>query len=71
MDEQKRYRRPRRQRVRPTGFPPGAAGTTRGGAKWQVGGCCLPIPIGCMGLMTVLGTLGAVVVPDARRRGQE
>ena len=66
------FGRDQQQRVRPSGFPfPGVRGTTRGGTRWQVGGCCLPIPIGCMGLMTVLATIGAVAVPAARRRRQD
>jgi hypothetical protein len=40
--------------------------TTRRGTRVSVGGCCLPLPIGC--LTVVATTLGATVVSIARRR---
>lgn len=40
--------------------------TTRGGARVSVGGCCLPLPLGCLTLS--LGGAGMVVASMARRR---
>lgn len=39
---------------------------TRNGTRVSVGGCCLPLPIGC--LTVLAGTLGAAAVSIARRR---
>ena len=40
--------------------------TTRRGTRVSVGGCCLPLPIGC--LTIVATTVGAAAVSIARRR---
>lgn len=37
---------------------------TRSGTQVTVGGCCLPIPIGCLGVLT----LAAATVREVRRR---
>ena len=38
--------------------------TTRRGTRVSVGGCCLPLPIGCL---TLVATAGAAAVAVARR----
>ncbi len=54
---------PRRGRLRRPPFPTYSR-TTRSGTRVTVGGCCLPLPIGC--LATVLTVSGAVVVRAIR-----
>lgn len=56
----------RRGRFRLFGPFPTYSTTTRRGTRVSVGGCCLPLPIGC--LTVTLATAGAAVSAAARRR---
>ncbi len=53
---------PRGGRLRGLPFPSYTT-RTRGGTQVTVGGCCLPIPIGCLGVLT----LAAAVAREVRR----
>lgn len=52
---------------RPTGLPfPGISGTTKGGTRYYVSGCCLPLPLGCLTVLTMAGSAALA----ARLRGR-
>lgn len=40
---------------------------TRGGSQVTVGGCCLPLPLGCLTTVAAAGVITAVKVAQARR----
>ena len=65
--EESRMEPHRRGRFRLFGPIPTYSRTTRRGNRVSVGGCCLPLPIGCL-TVTLATAVGGVLTTAARRR---